>query len=413
MTLNQIAEHYVKLVLAVGQHDAGYVDAYIGPPSWQNEAQQSPATPLSELLAQADTLLQQADALPTAPQDQLERQEFLRLQLHAVKAFIAQLNGSKLPFDAESKALYDAVSPALTTADLDITLAELAALLPEEIQGTDLNARLSAYNKAFEIPRDKLDAVFTAAINEARARTRRYIALPEHESFQVAYVTDKVWSAYNWYKGNSHSLIEVNTDFPMFISRAIDLASHEAYPGHHVFNVLIENELVKQKGWMEYAIYPLYSPMSFLAEGSANYGIEVAFPHAERMQFEQEVLFPLAGIDPAKAERYYQIQAVLQKLSYAGNMVAQQYLDGMIDKDTALAMLMKYSLSDADRSAQRLRFIEHLRSYVINYNLGQDVVQAYIEKRAGTENQALRWQVLTDLLRHPKSASMMTDSLLA
>jgi hypothetical protein len=89
---------------------------------------------------------------------------------------------------------------------------------------------LSAYNKAFEIPRDKLDAVFTAAINEARARTRRYIALPEHESFQVAYVTDKVWSAYNWYKGNSHSLIEVNTDFPMFISRAIDLASHEAYP---------------------------------------------------------------------------------------------------------------------------------------------------------------------------------------
>jgi hypothetical protein len=143
--------------------------------------------------------------------------------------------------------------------------------------------------------------------------------------------------------------------------------------------VLIENELVKEKGWIEYAIYPLYSPMSFLAEGSANYGIEVAFPHAERMQFEQEVLFPLAGIDPAKAERYYQIQAVLQKLSYAGNMVAQQYLDGMIDKDTALAMLMKYSLSDADRSAQRLRFIEHLRSYVINYNLGQDVVQAYIE----------------------------------
>jgi hypothetical protein len=134
MTLNQIAEHYVKLVLAVGQHDAGYVDAYIGPPSWQNEAQQSPATSLSDLLAQADTLLQQADALPTPPQDQLERQEFLRLQLHAVRAFIAQLNGSKLAFDAESKALYDAVSPALTTADLDVTLAELAALLPEEIQ---------------------------------------------------------------------------------------------------------------------------------------------------------------------------------------------------------------------------------------------------------------------------------------
>jgi len=409
MTLNQIAEHYVKLVLAVGRHDADYVDAYIGPLSWQTEAQQASAIPLNDLSAQAHALLQQAESLPEPPPDQRERQQFLLKQLQAVNAFIAQLNGSKLSFDAESLALYDAVSPTLTTADLDNTLAELAALLPEEIQGSDLNARLAAYNKQFEIPRDKLDAVFTAAINEARLRTRRYIHLPENESFQVAYVTDKVWSAYNWYKGNSHSLIEVNTDFPMFISRAIDLASHEAYPGHHVFNVLIENELVKEKGWIEYAIYPLYSPMSFLAEGSANYGIDVAFPHAERMQFEKEVLFPLAGIDPAKAERYYQIQVVLQKLSYAGNMVARQYMDGLIDRDTALAMLMKYSLSDAARSEQRLRFIEHLRSYVINYNLGQDVVQAYIEKRAETEDQDTRWQVLTDLLRRPKSASMMLN----
>ncbi|MBR7784622.1 hypothetical protein KDM89_21045, partial [Undibacterium sp. LFS511W] len=104
--------------------------------------------------------------------------------------------------------------------------------------------------------------------------------------------------------------------------------------------------------------------MSFLAEGSANYGIEIAFPHAERMQFEKSVLFPLAGIDPAKAELYYQIQAVLQQLSYSGNMVAKRYLDGEIDRDAAIAMLMKYSLSDAERSAQRLRFIEHNRSYV-------------------------------------------------
>jgi len=328
----------------------------------------------------------------------------LILQLRAVRAHVGRLAGHTLAFDDETKALYDAVSPHLTPADLDLTLAQLNDLLPGS---GELNPRLSAYNKDFEIPREKLDAVFTAAINEARARTRKYIALPEHESFQIEYVTDKVWSAYNWYKGNSHSLIEVNTDFPMFISRAIDLASHEAYPGHHVFNVLIENELVKEKAWIEYAISPLYSPMSFLAEGSANYGIEVAFPHAERMKFEKQVLFPLAGINPDKADRYYEIQAVLQKLSYAGNMVAKLYLDGEIDRETAIAMLMKYSLSDAERSEQRVRFIENLRSYVINYNLGQDVVQAYIERRAGTQDQDLRWQVLTDLLRSPKSASMM------
>ena len=38
--------------------------------------------------------------------------------------------------------------------------------------------------------------------------------LPANENFVVEYVTKQVWSAYNWYKGNAQSLIQVNTDFP-------------------------------------------------------------------------------------------------------------------------------------------------------------------------------------------------------
>ena len=37
--MNTIAERYVKLVLAVGQHDADYVDAFYGPPEWKAEAE--------------------------------------------------------------------------------------------------------------------------------------------------------------------------------------------------------------------------------------------------------------------------------------------------------------------------------------------------------------------------------------
>ena len=36
--MDRIAEGYVKLVLAVGQHDPDYVDAYYGPPEWKTEA---------------------------------------------------------------------------------------------------------------------------------------------------------------------------------------------------------------------------------------------------------------------------------------------------------------------------------------------------------------------------------------
>ena len=39
--MDTIAEQYVKLVLAMGQHDADYVDAYYGPPEWKKEAETS------------------------------------------------------------------------------------------------------------------------------------------------------------------------------------------------------------------------------------------------------------------------------------------------------------------------------------------------------------------------------------
>ena len=47
-----VAEQYVKLVLAVGQHDADYVDAFYGPPEWRKEAEAKKAA-LADIDAQA------------------------------------------------------------------------------------------------------------------------------------------------------------------------------------------------------------------------------------------------------------------------------------------------------------------------------------------------------------------------
>lgn len=235
------------------------------------------------------------------------------------------------------------------------------------------------------------------------------VELPAHESFRVEYVRNQVWSAYNWYKGNAYSLIQVNTDLPMPISRAIDLASHEGYPGHHVFHLLGEQHLVQGKGWMEYSVFPLYSPMALLSEGSANHGIGVVFPHDERLAFEQDVLFPLAGLDPQTAAHYYRVQAVVQKLSYAGNLVAQRYLDGEVDRNAAIALLMQYALYDEPRATLRLGFIAQHRAYVINYNLGQDLVQRYLQSRSGSADAAQHWPAFVELLLAPRTASMMGD----
>ena len=43
--INEIAEAYVKLVLAIGQHDPDYVDAYYGgPPEWKKQPKKSLVT---------------------------------------------------------------------------------------------------------------------------------------------------------------------------------------------------------------------------------------------------------------------------------------------------------------------------------------------------------------------------------
>lgn len=400
MNINEIAAEYVKLSLNVGQHHSSYIDAYYGPSDWQPNGE---PLPLPQLQASANELLEKLKQTQVA-ENEAQRKKFLQIQLSSVVVFIQQLKQEPLTFEQESLGLYDAVSPKVSISQLDAVLSKLDRLLP----GTQpLNERYTLFQNQFIIKTDKLDAVFTAAINEARKRTKQHIALPEQENFTVEYVNNKVWSGYNWYQGNSFSLIQLNTDFPIYIDRAVDLASHEGYPGHHVFNSQMEQHLVIKKGWIEYSVYPLYSPMSLLAEGSANYGIQVVFDEEARLTFEQEVLFPLAGLDASKAEKYYQILSLKEQLSYIDNYVSEQYLDGLINKEQAIELLVKYSLVSHKKAQQRIGFIEANRAYVINYNLGQDIVRDYVDRLTENGNGNKRWQVFSELLANPKTASMM------
>ena len=224
--------------------------------------------------------------------------------------------------------------------------------------------------------------------------------MPAVEAFTVEYVNDKPWSGYNWYQGEALSLIQMNTDLPVFIDRAIDLGCHEGYPGHHTYNALLERNLVDQRGWVEYSIYPLFSPQSLIAEGSANYGIDLAFPGDERIQFEQQNLFPLAGLDASEAGLYYRLGELVSRLSYAGNEAARDYLDGRISRKQAIEWLVRYSLTSPERAAQRLDFFDTYRGYVINYNLGRDMVKDWVEREAGAD-PARRWEVFSRLLASP------------
>jgi hypothetical protein len=396
--LDAVARRYVVLGLSLGQHDPNYVDAYYGPDSLRSAAT-ADSMSVQEVRAGAESLVAiLGDSVPAYADSLVAlRHRYLRVQLGSMAARARMLGGERLTFDEEARALYDAAPPHHGGAHFDSLLGRLDTLLPGR---GPLAERYQRFRDRLMIPEAKVDTVFKTAIAACRARTLAHLPLPPGERFDLEYVKGTPWNAHNLYKGDYRSLIRVNLDFPIPLDGAVELACHEGYPGHHVQNALLEQALVRDRGWVEISMYALFSPQSLIAEGSANFGIDMAFPPAERVAFERDSLFSLAGLDPALAERNAAVRQIVERLNYARNEVARRYLDGQLDAAGAQAMMWRYWLVAPDVAAKTVRFIDTYRSYVINYNLGRDLVAAWVERTGGTD-VAARWNAFRALLSAP------------
>ncbi len=400
-SLDTLAQDYVALQLAIGEKEAGYIDAYYGP----EELRERSVVELSEKgLPQLEILTAALrkrvdryadDGVEGTSMDE-RRARFLVAQLTAAYTRLRMMQGAELSFVEEAEGLFG-VTPELPPLEsFDATIANIEKLVPGE---GALWQRLDTYRNRFNIPADRLQAVFDASIAECKRRTLAHIAMPASESFTLAFVTDKPWSGYNFYQGQYASKIEVNTDLPIRLDRAVDLGCHEGYPGHHAFNALLEKNLVNDRGWTEFSVYPLYSPQSLIAEGSANYGIRLAFSEEEQTAFESDVLAPLAGLPADDLAQYAALKSALIDLGPARYTIASAYLSGEISPEEATALLQKYQLLSPERAAQSLRFTDTYRSYIINYGLGRDMVRDWIER--GAPDEATRWDRMERLLSEP------------
>jgi hypothetical protein len=397
--LDALAHDYVRLQLEVGEREEGYIDAYYGPPEWREAARANPRT-VEQLAAAAAELSSRAAAISVlADSPEARRLGFLIAQLTAAQTRLRMIRGERLSFADEARGLYGVAPEIRPLSDYDPIVARIEQLVPGSGPLAD---RVDAFQGRFVIPRDRLDAVMRAAIDECRRRTLQHIALPEGEHFTLEFVTGQSWSGYNWYQGNYRSLIQVNTDLPVRLGRAVDLGCHEGYPGHHAFNALLEQKLARGRRWVEYMVYPLYSPQSFIAEGSANYGIELAFPGRERLEFETRTLYPLAGLATDRAADYLALQEAIQALSGARFTIARDYLEGRIDREQAIELTRRYQLVSRARAEQSLAFTDHYRAYVINYGLGREMVARFIEGiDRPAANEATRWARMQRILSEP------------
>ncbi len=399
---NHLAESYVRLGLSIGQYDPDFVDAYYGPDSLKPTGAKNTSFPKDSLLAAVNTLQQECRKFLDSSQanDTLRtRAAWMTRQLNAFAERIKIFSGNFSSFNEESKQLFGVEPPVYTEDHFKSLVSQLDSILPGK---GAIPERMQQLSRKFIIPKDKVDTVFKVAIEEARNRTRSHYQMPSNESFVLEYVNDKPWSGYNWYKGNYQSVIQINVDLPILIDRAIDLACHEGYPGHHVYNMLLEKNLYNDKKWVEISLYPLYSPQSLIAEGSANYGIEMAFPGTEGALFAKQALIPLAGLDTAGVEVYFKTLSIKSQLNYARNEAARGLLNGTMNEKEALRWLTEYALMSNELAAKSISFIRKHRSYVICYNYGLDLVRNYIESRGGTISAPdKRWELFGWLLSNP------------
>src|SRR5690606_7794027 len=128
--MDTIAEEYVALVLALGLHDPGYVDAFYGPDAWKSAVDADPPS-LADIAARSSALQRQLDE-GTRPQGGMPalRHGYRQRQLVALSARVGMLQGNELRFDQESKALYDAVAPTLPESHFQAIVAQLDEALP-------------------------------------------------------------------------------------------------------------------------------------------------------------------------------------------------------------------------------------------------------------------------------------------
>ena len=403
LELDRVAESFVKLGLELGEYDPDYVDAYLGPKEWAETAREKLrsrdelADAISRLLSDL-TKISPTDAAATV------RRKALLRNVQAMDTRMRMVSGEMFSFAEEARLIYDADLPTYDFSEFDRVLDEVSELFPGD---GDLAQRVDAFRDSLVIPNEYRNAVVDLAIEECRKRTARHISLPPSEGFELEYVTGKSWTGYNWYQGGNISLMQINLDFPVKMDSIVGLGCHEGYPGHHVWNVLVETRLLREKGWIEFSIFPLFSPYALIGEGSAEYGVHLAFPENERFEYERDVLFPLARLDPEKAASLDKLKRLTDRLDHALTATAQLYLDGDISREDAIEQRRIYGLSSRARAEQSVRFIEQYRSYVLNYNLGQDIVSAHINAQ-GFDPES-RWEAFERMLTELPSASDMTN----
>ena len=382
-SLDDLARRYVRLAVALGERDPDSLDFYAGPAGFVTDVRRNPPA-LTEIKREADGLSAEVSRLASTDPSRVKA---LVMDLAAIAARVELLTGKRLPYDAESVVFFGVAPDPIDDQALARIRAQIADIVGRDGRLAD---RYSAFAARFTIPPDRLTQVIGAAVDECRRATAAHVTLPQGEGVKIEFVHDKPWAAFSRYLGRARSLIQINADFRFTIDQALQVACHEAYPGHHTRNTLTASNLEDGRP-PERAVQLMFSREALTSEATAMLAADVAFPPAERAGVERERLCPLAGLRAIDVEQHIAVERMVGDLQVAQAGVARQYLNGDLEFARAVSTLEAQAL--VPHAEALIKYVNEYRTYVTTYTTGKTLAASRQAACVGPDpRDDVRWR---------------------
>ena len=375
-SLDAIGVGYTQAALRLAQHDPSLVEAWRGP----GRLEPGPRGPVKQVAAEIAALLDdaaRAGADISSAEDQA-RLRYLTFQLNALRYAADQRLGRAASVEEQAKEEFALELPPFDASAVQRSLAEIAKLLPAK--GT-LAERVFDLRRSIRVPREKRREVFEAALSACKDVSAPVFPLPAQEEVEIRISTfgeHKGADGLANHTGDLHTQIWINDEVPLDVSRALRLACHEGYPGHHVQHVMID-QLFESRQWMELRLTPAFGRYLLLTEGAAEVASDLAFSAEQRATLYREKLFPAAEVTSVDAAVLVRVEDLQRELLPVITDVARGYLANTITKTRALERLANEALvADAD---VMLSLIERQRARALVYGEGRRLIYSLLPSR--------------------------------
>jgi hypothetical protein len=263
--------------------------------------------------------------LGLADSDELgrDRRQWLEAQLAALETALEWMEGRTISYSDLVERCHG-VRPRLVAEE---QFAAAHDALDGALPGRgDVRQRYQAWLDTQLVAPDRLVDGLEALAEELARLTRERFDLPGGDKVTFELVRNKPWGGNAEYLGGLRTRVAINQDRPIGGLRLLELAAHEAYPGHHT-----ESACHERLGRLELLVYVYPTPQALISEGIGMLALE-ALLGEEAEEVGARCLRPLGipyDTETAAAVR----RAQLELLPVRANLALMMDENGMSQAD--------------------------------------------------------------------------------